>query len=81
MDEKRQLILVNEEQADLRLEVHLAELLPVEEFLARRELVVSNLPIFLDVELFPIDVVCRNTFRGSAVHLEHVDHLSYVKLT
>lgn len=81
MDEKGQLILVNEEQADLRLEVHLAELLPVEEFLARRELVVSNLPIFLDVELFSIDVICLNTFRGRAVHLEHVDYLSYVKLT
>jgi hypothetical protein len=59
----------------------LAELLPVEEFLARRELVVSNLPIFLDVELLSVDVISLNTFGGSAVHLEHVDDLSNVKLT
>lgn len=81
MGKERQLILVYEKQADLSLEVHLAELFPVEEFCARRESVVSKLPIFLDVELLPVDVIRRNTFRGGTMHLEHVDNLSNVKLT
>ena len=81
MGEERQLILVDEEQADLSLKVHKAELLPVKEFCARRESVVSKLPIFLDVKLLPVDIIRRNTFRGGTVHLKHVDNLSNVKLT
>lgn len=81
MREERQLILVNKEQTYLSLEVHLAELFPVEEFCACRESIVRNLPIFLDVILLLVYVIGRNTFRGSTVHLEHVYNLSYVELT